>query len=150
SEIVDKVQRVLDLVRNTGCELAEGRHLLCLDQVGLGGLQVAQGGFGGVACCTDFLLATLSLSDVTVKKHEAAVRHRVTADFDHSAIRPSSLIAIGMAGAGDQLINLLNRIDTRPKIAARRKEVKVLLISAMLFEKGIRQVQDFLKIVVPG
>ena len=55
-EVVDEVQRVLDLVRDAGGELAERGHLLRLDQVGLRGLQVAQGGFGGVACGADLRL----------------------------------------------------------------------------------------------
>ena len=41
-EVVDEVQRVLDLVRDAGGELAERGHLLGLDQVGLGGLQPLQ------------------------------------------------------------------------------------------------------------
>jgi hypothetical protein len=148
-EVVDEVERVLDLVRDAGGELAERRHLLRLDQVGLRGPQFAQGGFGGVACGADFLLAALSLCDVTVDQHEAATRHWVAADFDHPAIRPRALIAVGFAGTGDQLINLLNRIDTRPEVAARCKEAEVFLIGAMLFEKGVGQVQDILKLVVP-
>ena len=42
-EIVDEVQRVLDLVRDAGGELAERGHLLRLDQVGLRGPQFATG-----------------------------------------------------------------------------------------------------------
>ena len=41
-EVVDEVQRVLDLVRDAGGELAERGHLLGLDQVGLGCLQPLQ------------------------------------------------------------------------------------------------------------
>ena len=41
-EVVDEVQRVLDLVGDAGGELAERGHLLGLDQVGLGGLQSLQ------------------------------------------------------------------------------------------------------------
>ena len=41
-EVVDEVQRVLDLVGDAGGELAERGHLLGLDQVGLGRLQPLQ------------------------------------------------------------------------------------------------------------
>ena len=41
-EVVDEVQRVLDLVGDAGGELAERGHLLGLDQVGLGSLQALQ------------------------------------------------------------------------------------------------------------
>ena len=41
-EVVDEVQRVLDLVSDAGGELAERGHLLGLDQVGLGRLQALQ------------------------------------------------------------------------------------------------------------
>ena len=40
-EIVDEVQRVLDLVRDAGSELTQRGHLLGLDQVGLRRLQLA-------------------------------------------------------------------------------------------------------------
>ena len=43
-EVVDEVQRVLDLVRDAGGELAERGHLLGLDQVGLGRLELLQRG----------------------------------------------------------------------------------------------------------
>ena len=41
-EIVDEVERVLDLVRDAGGQLAERGHLLGLDQLGLRRLQIAQ------------------------------------------------------------------------------------------------------------
>ena len=53
-EIVDEVQRVLDLVGDAGGELAERSHLLGLQQTGLCDLQVAQRRFGGVASGADF------------------------------------------------------------------------------------------------
>ena len=37
-EVVDEVERVLDLVRDAGGQLAERGHLLGLDQIGLGRL----------------------------------------------------------------------------------------------------------------
>ena len=41
-EVVDEVERVLDLVGDAGGQLAERRHLLGLDQTGLRRLQFAQ------------------------------------------------------------------------------------------------------------
>ena len=41
-EVVDEVERVLDLVRDAGGELAQRRHLLRLDQVRLGSTQLDQ------------------------------------------------------------------------------------------------------------
>ena len=40
-EVVDEIERVLDLVRDAGGQLAQRRHLLCLDQIGLRRLQIA-------------------------------------------------------------------------------------------------------------
>ena len=42
-EVVDEVQRVLDLVRDAGGQLAERSHFLGVDEVGLRGLQLAIG-----------------------------------------------------------------------------------------------------------
>ena len=39
SKIVDEVERVFDLVRDPGGQLAEGRHLLRMDEAGLRRLQ---------------------------------------------------------------------------------------------------------------
>ena len=149
-EVVDEVQRVLDLVRYAGGQLAERCHLLGLDQVGLGGFQLAiRAGFGRVARGADLRLAALALGDVGEDQHEAAVRHRVATDLDHPAIRSRALIAVGLAGVWHQLINLLRRIDTRAEVAARCEEAEVFLIGAMLFEQGVWQIEDLLELAVP-
>ena len=41
-EIVDEIERVLDLVRDTGGELTERGELLCLDEAVLRGAQILQ------------------------------------------------------------------------------------------------------------
>ena len=148
-EVVDEVQRVLDLVRDARGELAERGHLLRLDQVGLRGLQVTIRRLRRVARGADLRLAAFALGDVGEDQHEAAVRHRVATDLDHPAIRPRALIAVGLAGRGDQLSDLLRRLDTRAEVATRGEEAEVFLIGAMLFEQVVGQVEDLLELAVP-
>ena len=97
-EVVDEVERVLDLVGDAGGQLAERGHLLGLDQTGLRRLQVAQGRLGGVARRADLGLRPLALGDVAVDQHEAAVRHRVAPHFDDPAVRPGALEAQFLVG----------------------------------------------------
>ena len=92
-EVVDEVERVLDLVRDAGGELAQRGHLLGLDQIGLGGLQFAKAVSCRIAGSTDFRLAALTLADVRVDEHETTTRHGVVTDFDHLSIRPGPLIS---------------------------------------------------------
>ena len=54
-EIVDEVERVLDLVRDAGGELAERCHLLRLHQPVLRAAQIGERGLGGGACLARFL-----------------------------------------------------------------------------------------------
>ena len=54
-EVVDEVERVLDLVRDAGRELAERGHLLGLYQPVLGAAQVNQRSLGGGASAASFL-----------------------------------------------------------------------------------------------
>ncbi len=75
-EVVDEVQRVLDLVRNPGGELAEGGHLLGLDQIDLRRLEVAVGRLRRIARRTDFLFAALAFGDVAVDQHKPAAKPR--------------------------------------------------------------------------
>ena len=86
-EVVDEIERVLDLVGDPGRQLAERGHLLGLDQTGLGRLQVAQRLLGGVARRADLGLGALALGDVRVDQDEAAVRYGVAADLDNPPVR---------------------------------------------------------------
>ena len=54
-EVVDEVERVLDLVRDAGGELAERGHLLRLHQPVLRAAQIGQRGLGGGARAAGFL-----------------------------------------------------------------------------------------------
>ena len=74
-EIVDEVERVLDLVRDPGGQLAERRHLLGLDQIGLRRLQVAQRRLGGVARGADLRFGALSFAFETVPLDQAVAQH---------------------------------------------------------------------------
>src|SRR5690242_12168052 len=125
---------------NPGRELAQRGHLFGLDQAGLRGLQIT---IGRLCCVTRgpyFRLAALSLSDVREDQHEAAVRHWVATYLDHPTVWPRALIAVGLAGVGDQLSDLFRSIDIHPEVATRCEEAEVLLIGAMLLEKVVGQV----------
>src|SRR5215472_7686975 len=52
-EIIDEIERILDLVGNARSQLAERGHLLRLDQTGLGGFQITISGFGGIPSSTN-------------------------------------------------------------------------------------------------
>src|SRR5215831_18840860 len=54
-EIVDKVERVFDLVGDAGGQLAKRGHLLGLDQPVLGAAQISECAFSRIARRTDFL-----------------------------------------------------------------------------------------------
>ena len=63
-EVVDEIERVLDLVRDAGGQLAERRHLLRMDQARLRRLQLAQRRLGCVSRRANGFLGTLPLGDV--------------------------------------------------------------------------------------
>ena len=63
-EVVDEVERVLDLVRDAGGELAERGHLLRLDQIGLGGFQFADSARLSAASRAARISASLRLRSV--------------------------------------------------------------------------------------
>ena len=105
-EIVDEVERVLDLVSNPRSQLAYRGHLLSLDQTGLGGFKIAMGGFGRIASRSDLGLRSLALGDVAVNHHNAAIRHRVILNFDHCAVRAGSLKAVSIADPYPQALDL--------------------------------------------
>jgi hypothetical protein len=65
-EVVDEVQRVLDLVGDAGGQLAQGGHLLGMDQARLRDAQFVESGFGRVARGVYLGLGALSFGDVAV------------------------------------------------------------------------------------
>ena len=100
-KIVDEVERVLDLVRDAGGQLAERRHFLRLHQAGLRCFQVGERLFGRVAGGADFRLGALAFGDVAEDQHKAAARHRVAPHLDDPAVGPGALEARFLAGVFD-------------------------------------------------
>ena len=90
-KVVDEIQRVLDLVRDPGGELAECHHLLRLHQARLRRPQFARCPLGRVPRRPDFLLRALSLGDVAVDHHKPAPRHWVVPHLDHAPVGPRPL-----------------------------------------------------------
>jgi len=93
-EIVDEIQRVLDLVRDAGGELAERRHLLGVDQARLDRLEIPQRRLGHVPGSGDsgdqpgqLVLLALQDGDVGVDRDQAAVLRASFADGNPAAIR---------------------------------------------------------------
>jgi hypothetical protein len=88
-EVVDKIERVLDLVRDAGGQLTERRHLLRMDEAGLSRLQLLQGALA--VSRADLGLGALALGDVTINQYNAPARHRIAAHLDDSAVRARPL-----------------------------------------------------------
>ena len=61
-------------------------------------LQVAQCLFGSVSCQANRFLSALTLGDVGIDQHKAAVRHRVPPDLDDPAIGTRAFVAHFPAG----------------------------------------------------
>ena len=74
-EIIDEIERVLDLVGDPGGQLAERRHLLGLNQIGLGRLQVVQRRLGGVARGADLRLGSLAFALESLTLDQAVAQH---------------------------------------------------------------------------
>jgi hypothetical protein len=90
-EVVDEIERVLDLVGDPGGQLAQGRHLLRMQQARLRRLQVVQCLLGSVAGGTDFGLGAFPLGDVAVDDDDPAARHRVGRHLDDPAVGTRAL-----------------------------------------------------------
>ena len=147
-EVVDEVERVLDLVGDPGGQLAERGHLLGLDQIGLRRLQVAIGGFGGVAGRADLGLRPLALGDVAVDQHEAAIGHRVAANLDDPAIWSRALEAQFLVGVFEAAAEF--RLDVvGAELAAFGEDAEVVGIARALGQKRVGQVEQLLEIAVP-
>src|SRR4051794_33447262 len=99
-------------MRDPSGELAEGRHLLRLNQAGLRSLQVAKCLLGGVACCADLSFGALALGYVAVDQHGAAARYRIDPHLNHPPVRPDALGCPLRADAFGQTPNLSIDIDS--------------------------------------
>jgi hypothetical protein len=84
-------------VGNSRGQLAERGHLLGLNETGLGGLQVAVGGFSGIPCRPDLGLRAFTLCDVAVNQDQPAARHRIVPYLNNGAIRAGALKGVMIA-----------------------------------------------------
>ena len=121
-EIVDEVQRVLDLVRDACGQLAKRRHLLGVHQVGLRGLQLAirvlhrPAGFGGgIAGRFQLSFALLRRGDIRPDRHRSAFAGPEFADA-----KPSSVGEVHLAGARRVAVKGKALLDPRRGFSLRR------------------------------
>src|SRR5262249_5877762 len=146
SEVVDEIQRVLDLVGYAGSQLAERRHLLRVDEARLRRLQLAQSRLGRVARGADRLLGTLSLGGVAVNQHEAAARHRVAPHLDDAAVGARALEAHLPPGIFDGAAQLCLEIS---RILAALGEIPEILGKTWASGKEcIRKIEHLLEVAV--
>ena len=116
-EIVDEVERVLDLVRNSRRQLAERGHLFGLDQTGLGRLQVVQRRLGRIARRADFGFGVLLFAleaiplDQAVAQHAKRSCHRPNLTNAH---RRHNEIEFAVGDRRDASVQLLQRDRDRP------------------------------------
>jgi len=156
-KIVNEVQRVLDLVRNAGGQLAQRRHLLRLNQIGLGdlelmerGLDRARGFLRGITRGGDLSFVALAFGDVGEHQHEAASRDRVVADFDHAAVGAGALGHTMLARVRGDAANLVLDIDVGAVIAALGEVADVIAVNQPLLKQIVRHREHFLEPCIPG
>src|SRR5215472_3633014 len=104
---------------------------------------------GGIARGADFRLAAFAFGDVAVDEHHTAVRHRVVTYLDDRAIRSRALEAVMVSQLGTQSCNL-GLWNALAKLASLREIADVLVELGSPSEKLIRQIEQFLEILVPG
>ena len=147
-EIIDEVERVLDLVGNAGGQLAECRHLLGMQEAGLCRLQLAQCPLGGVARRPDLFFGALPLGDIGVDHDKAAARHRVAPHLDDTTVGSRVLEAQFPAELLEAAAQL--RFDVVAAVfAAPGEKPYVVGIRKTFRQEGLGQIEDPLKIQVP-
>ena len=137
-------------MRNAGGELTQRRHLLRLDQVGLGDLQLTQCRFRFVASDTQSLLGALPFGDVGVDDDEAAVPDRVMTHVDDAAVGARALESIRLADRHGQPSDLFVGVGIRAVFASGRQTANVIGERQPHAHRLVGQVENFLKIAVPG
>jgi hypothetical protein len=147
-EIVDEVERVLDLVRDARGELAERGHILRLDQIGLRRLQLAIRSLGRIARGADLLFAVLAFGDVGVDQHEPTLGNRIVAHLDHAPVGTSPLVH-GLPVAKSQQPER-QLIGIGAELAALRQVLYILRVGAVRGHRPIRHIEDRLEPAVPG
>ena len=148
-EVVDEIERVLDLVRDAGGQLAERGHLLGLDQARLHRLQFGKRLLGGVAGGADFGFGALALGHVAIDQHQPAARHRIDPHLDDAPVRPG---ALGRPLRLDRLGQTAHfGLDVDSAVFAMLREIPDIGFEARpSANKGIRQVENALEVSVPG
>ena len=146
-EIIDEIERVLDLVRDAGGELTERGEFFGLDQAILRRLQITQRRLGRVSRCANRLLGMLSLGDVAVDKYEAATGHWIAAHLDDPTVWPRPFEAHFAAGIFDGAAQL--RFEIGRVLAAVSEIAEILGIARPPREEGVRQIEHLLEIAVP-
>jgi len=139
-EIVDEIERVLDLVRDAGGQLPERSHLLCMDQTCLRRLQLAQCLLGRVPRKANGFLSALALRDVGVDQHKAATGHGISAHFDDATVGAGALEAHFAAGVFDGAAQL--RFEISRILAALGKIAEIIGEAWPLGEEGVGVIEE--------
>ena len=147
-EVVDEVERVLDLVGDTRGQLPECRHLLSVQQAGLRRLQFLQCAFGGVARRADLLLDVLAFGDVAVDRDETAARYRIAAYLDNPPVGPRALEAQLLVGRFEPSAEF-RRDALDAEFAALGEVADVVGIARPPHQQRVGQFEDALEIQVP-
>src|SRR6185437_15767791 len=147
-EVVHEIQRILDLVCDTGSKLAKRGHLFGLDQVRLSGPKFVKRAFCSIAGLANFCLGLLALGDVAIDQHEPATRHRVMPHFEYATVRSYPLDRPSTAGALSETAQFCFWIDCS-ELPARGEKANVVGVGRSVTEERIRQVQDLHDITIP-
>jgi hypothetical protein len=146
-EVVDEVQRVLDLVGDAGGQLAQGGHLLGMNEARLRRAQFGERRLGGVARGADLGLGALPLGNVAEHQDKAATRDRIATDLDDLPVRPGALEPRLAPAVLDPLAEFGLHITV---LAALGEIAEIFGKGRALRQERVRQVQDLLEIHVPG
>ena len=132
-----------------GGQLAERRHLLRLDQIGLRRL-ADRDSAASAASRAARISASRRLRSVMsrVDQHEAAVRHRVAADLDYLPIRAGSFEAQFLVSVLETAAEFRLDVDGY-RIRPARQDTEIFSIARTLGQKSFGKVSNLLEIAVP-
>src|SRR5690242_16355079 len=112
-----------------------------MDETRLRRLQFLQRLFGGVARRTDLGLGALSLGDIAVNDHEAAIGHRIAAYLDDASIGPGVLEAQFLADRIEAATQLRLNVGIA-ELAASGEEADVVGIARLLRQEVVGNVKN--------
>jgi hypothetical protein len=134
---------------DAGRKLTERRHLLRVDQIGLGSPQFPKRLLGRVARPSDLLLRSLALCDIAIYQHEPAAGYKTPPHLYHSAVRAGALNAQLLISSFEPTAEFcLDVLGT--KFAAFGEHAEVLRIHGPFRENGVGEVYNLLKVSIPG